>query len=74
VVIRDLVVGNSRDILFVQRKGRGKFRPKQNDSRPVISRAIEGNHSGPFEIEGDGDGDLDCSVDRLRGACSGPET
>ncbi len=57
----DLVVGNFAGTFFLFKgEGQGKFRPEPEQikagNKPL---QIEGNHSDPFVVDWDGDGDLD---------------
>jgi len=66
----DLIVGNfSGTFYWFKGEGKGKFRPKPEPLKTAGGEVlkIEGNHSDPFVIDWDGDGDLDI----LSGSSSG---
>jgi len=58
----DLVVGNFPGTFYLFKgEGRGKFAPLPEELKTVDDAPlkVEGNHSDPFVIDWDGDGDLD---------------
>jgi hypothetical protein len=78
----DLVVGNFAGTFHLFKgQGKGKFQPKPEeikaDGQPL---KIQGNHSDPFVIDWDGDGDLDLLSGSSEGGVqwaengAGPET
>jgi hypothetical protein len=57
----DLVVGNFLGTFFVFKgEGKGKFQPTPEEIKAGgVPLKIDGNHSDPFVVDWDGDGDLD---------------